>query len=96
MRIKLDVESPRGGSAPVTVTAEGTATIADVASALWAGMTAIPDPDPADWPPPPNLADRYDDSSVSWKLVPALRKRPPSSKGLLPCCVTRDVRSLLR
>lgn len=42
MKIKLDVVSPDGRSLPVTVTAEGTATTADLASTLEAGMTGIP------------------------------------------------------
>ena len=42
MKIKLDVESPAGVSVPVTVTAEGTATVADLSSVLWAGLTGTP------------------------------------------------------
>ncbi len=42
MKIKLDVESSDGRPAPVVVTAEGTATVADLAGALLAGMTGVP------------------------------------------------------
>ena len=44
MKIKLDIESPQGAWLPVTVTAEGTATAGDVASAMMAGMTGRPRP----------------------------------------------------
>ena len=37
----------------------------------WPGQ---PDPDPADWPPPPNLADRYDDF-VTFMLWWVARRR---------------------
>ncbi|MDR0284868.1 MAG: FHA domain-containing protein, partial [Propionibacteriaceae bacterium] len=42
MKLRLDVETPDGSSVPVTVTAEGTATVADVAGVVWAGMTGVP------------------------------------------------------
>ena len=46
MKIKLDVVSPSGVSLPVTVTAEGTATTAELAATLQAGMTgALASPD---------------------------------------------------
>ncbi|MCL1906434.1 MAG: FtsK/SpoIIIE domain-containing protein [Propionibacteriaceae bacterium] len=42
MKIKIEVMTPQGSSLPITVTAEGTATIADIASTLTAGMTGVP------------------------------------------------------
>ncbi|MCL2490102.1 MAG: FtsK/SpoIIIE domain-containing protein [Propionibacteriaceae bacterium] len=42
MKVKLDVESRDHVWLPVTVTAEGTATIADVAATIEAGMTGVP------------------------------------------------------
>ena len=46
MKIKLSVELPNGRLTTIAVTAEGTATIADLASTLWAGIYQTP-ADPA-------------------------------------------------
>jgi len=44
-----------------------------------------PDPDPADWPPPPNLADRYDDF-VTLVLWDVRRRRQLQDRYLVLAC----------